>query len=66
MAGKGATVAALSYLIRSQRLPREPKGDHGGSDDSLALRERLHAAIDIMPAEELRRIVIPVGYLFQD
>ncbi|BCJ45028.1 hypothetical protein GCM10010168_83980 [Actinoplanes ianthinogenes] len=30
------------------------------------LRSRLHSAIDRMPLEEIRKISIPVGYLFED
>jgi len=30
------------------------------------LRNRLHMAIDRMPAEDLRRLLIPVGYLFEE
>ena len=32
--------------------------------DEVELRRRLHEAIDRMPPEELRKIALPVGYLF--
>jgi hypothetical protein len=33
---------------------------------SLGLRQALHLAIDRMPESELRKLAIPVGYLFED
>lgn len=34
------------------------------ASEDVDLRQRLHAAIDRMPVDELRKIVLPVGYLF--
>jgi len=36
------------------------------SPDVVTLRSLLHAAIERMPAEELRNLRIPVGYLFEE
>jgi hypothetical protein len=34
--------------------------------DAVILRTLLHAAIDRMPAEELKNLRLPIGYLFED
>ncbi|MFD3904078.1 hypothetical protein HXS80_16175 [Streptomyces sp. CB04723] len=51
----------ISKNLAQFLLSSSGEKERGSSD----LRSSLHAAIDRMPDEELRKIVIPVGYLFE-
>lgn len=65
-------LSALTAIVRTQRLARhrwlDAKAARSTPDPRAEseLRRRLHEAIDRMPVDELRRLVIPVGYLFEE
>ncbi|MER6060635.1 hypothetical protein ABT167_05385 [Streptomyces sp. NPDC001792] len=62
--GQAADVAHLLALQRSSKVPSLAVGRK--KDTVGDLRLRLHLAIDRMPESELRKISIPVGYLFEE
>ena len=58
------TRTALEAVLRSTENMRVWSRPQRSSTPDDELRRRLHLAIDRMPAEELRRIALPIGYLF--
>lgn len=72
LSGQAAALTALAAFVRTSTAVRGGRTVirvRHGTDRSSAtedeLRLRIHAAVDRMPAEELRQLVIPVGYLFE-
>ncbi|MEW2120249.1 hypothetical protein AB0945_34740 [Streptomyces sp. NPDC005474] len=62
--GQSADVGHFFTLQRSGKVPPLAAGRKKDTVGDLKLR--LHLAIDRMPESELRKISIPVGYLFED
>ncbi|GAA3607289.1 hypothetical protein GCM10022223_24090 [Kineosporia mesophila] len=61
---KSAVPDSIQTLLRIASTVTSDETGHLRPREDL--RQKLHQAIDRMPIDELRRISIPVGYLFED
>lgn len=62
---RGRGVSTYSDLLTLVTVTHKSRGTSEPTDVAM-LRSLLHAAIDRMPAEELRNLRLPVGYLFEE